>query len=390
MPHMLQRAAVVALSLAIGGASLAAPAAGAGGAIKVGVDLVLSGPASVWGTPQLRSIQMVADDVNQHGGIDGKKIELVVLDNKSDPTQSLTNAKQLVEQDHVSAVIGGGTSPTTMPLLKYMESAKVPLISDGAANPIVTPVEERHWVFKTPHNDSVIAEAVARFLARKKLQSVGFISVNNAYGDSGLRQFSATAPRYGLKIVDQEKFEATDSDVTAQLTKIRDAKPQALVVWAIPPGTSIVAKDAAQLSLPQTLVFSQGAGGNAFTELAQKAANGVYIVTTKIPVASQLPANDPQKKLLAGYVKEYDSRYHEDPDAIAAFGGDAMRLLATAMKNGGGDDPSKIRDQLEKIHNLVSLSGIYNVTPEDHQGLSINDLVIAQFRDGKWNLVAGK
>ena len=390
MSHMLQRVALIALSFTIGTAVLSPPAAGAGSTIKVGVDLELSGPASVWGTPQLRSIQMVADDINQRGGIDGKKIELAVLDNKSDPTQSLTNVKQLVEQGHVCAVIGGGTSPTTMPLLKYMDSVKVPLISDGAANPIVTPVEDRHWIFKTPHNDSVIAEAVARFLAQKKIQNVGFISVNNAYGDSGLKQFSAVAPRSGLKIVAQEKFEATDSDVTAQLTKIRDAKPQAVVVWAIPPGTSIVAKNAAQLALPQTLVFSQGAGGNAFTELAQKAANGVYIVTTKVPVASQLSANDPQKKMLLSYIKEYATRYHEDPDAIAAFGGDAMRLLAAAMKNGGGDDPSKIRDQLENVHSLVSLSGTYNVSAKDHQGLSITDLVMAQFRNGSWELVGGK
>ncbi len=157
--------------------------------IKVGVNLELSGVSSTWGQPQLNSIQMYVDEANARGGIGGRRIELEVLDNKSDPAQSRLNATKLAG-DGVVAILGAGTTPTTMPAVPVANESGVPMISNGAGNVITNPVDQRRWVFKTPNDDSQVANKIAGFLAKQKLTEIAFLSVNTAYGDSGKTNFA--------------------------------------------------------------------------------------------------------------------------------------------------------------------------------------------------------
>ncbi len=365
-----------------------APAAtpAAKGEVKVGVNLELSGPSSVWGQPQLNAIRMLVDQINAAGGAGGWKIKLVEYDNKSNETESLVVTRRLIEQDRVSAIIGGGTTPTTMPLIPVVTEAGVPLVSVGSSNAIVEPVAERKWVFKTPSNTRDIVTRLLGFLKSKGWTKVGFMSVNNAYGDAGLKEFTAAAPNAGVEVVAQEKFGATDTDMKPQLTRIKGANPQAIVVWAIPPAASIVDKNYKELGLTVPIIHDHGASSWTYVELGEGAAEGAYVVTVKSMVADQLPDSDKVKPVALKYVKDYEAKYGKKAGGIDAMAYDAMLLLSKAIEKGGSDSKA-IRDALESLTGVVGATGVFNLSAQNHNGLAPEDLVIAQIKEGKWVLV---
>lgn len=372
-----------------GGRGTAGPAGGRSAGYTIGVDLELSGPAAVWGTGEQHAIDLLAKHLNAAGGINGVPIRLIYADNQSDPTQALVAAKKLVNEDHALAVIGGGTTPTTMPVVPFMEQAKIPLVSVGSATPIIEPVEQRKWIFKTPIRDAYDAQKIVSFLRQEGVKTVAFVSVNNAYGDSGLHVFTAALQGSGVQLVAQEKFEATDKDMKPILTRVRAKNPDAIVVWAIPPGASLVAQAYHDLGLKQTLVFSEGAGSNAFVKLAKGSVDGTYMVAVPVWVASQLPDSDPRKGHVISFVKAYREAYGEDPGPIEGMAYDALLLLSKALVAAGPSPaPAAIRDALENLHKVVGVTGVFNLSPRDHNGLGENDLVIIQMRDGKWVLAS--
>lgn len=355
-------------------------------AYKIGIDLELTGNASVWGVPQKNAIDMLVKDINGKGGINGVPIELVAYDNESNETQALIVAKKLVEQDQVLAVIGGGTTPTTMPIVPYMTQQKVPLVSVGSGDGIASPAKEREWIFKTPTNNKDNSKALVSFLKKNGKSKVAFMSVNNAYGESGKKAFEAEVKEQGLTIIASEKFGATDKDMKPQLTKIKALNPDAIIVIAIPPAASIVNRNYWELKMDNMLIYSVGAGANAFIELAGKeASEGTYIASGKVWVADQLESNAPQKELLTKYVKDYESSYKTGVSPIDGMAYDTMLLISKAIEMSGDNvTRQSIRDNLEKIQGLVGITGIFNMSSEDHVGLKPEDVIILQVKDGKW------
>lgn len=380
---LTRRKLLQAAAAALG--AFALPTRAAAATIRIGAVLELSGPASVWGRPQRESIQMVVDEINARGGVGGRRIELVVYDNESNETKSIVLAKRLIEQDGVVAVIGAGTTPTTMPMIPYVDQVGVPLVSMGSADVIVTPAAQRRWAFKTPSNTSDIATKMMQYLTAKKLSPVAFLSVNNAYGDAGQRQFEKLAATAGIKVSTWEKFGANDKDMKPQLTKARSTGPRAIVVWAIPPAAALVARNAAELSLPRELqmVHDHGAGSSpAFMQLAGPAVEGTVVVTAKLPVAGQLADGDPQKGILDAYAKAYRARTHEEPSAIGGMAYDAMLLIGRALEK-GGPDRAKVRDALEQVKGFAGVTGVFSMSPEDHNGLGVKDLELARIEGGR-------
>jgi branched-chain amino acid transport system substrate-binding protein len=364
----------------------ATPTAASKGEVKVGVNLELSGPASVWGQPQLNAVRLLAEQINAAGGAGGWKIKLVEYDNKSNETESLVVTRRLIEQDGVAAIIGGGTTPTTMPLIPVVTEAGVPLVSIGSSNAIVEPVSERKWVFKTPSNSRDIATRMLAFLKSKGWTKVAFMSVNNAYGDAGLKEFTALAPGSGVEVVAQEKFGATDTDMKPQLTRMKGANPQAIVVWAIPPAASIVDKNYKELGLTIPIIHDHGASSWTYVELSEGAANGAYVVTVKSMVADQLPDTDKVKAVALKYVKDYEAKYGKKAGGIDAMAYDAMLLLSKAIEKAGSDRKA-IRDALEGLTGVVGATGVFNLSAQNHNGLAPDDLVVAQIKDNRWVLV---
>lgn len=360
----------------------------AGAPYKIGAIFDSTGPAASLGVPERDTVKMLEAAVNAKGGItgpDGKlhKIEVVVYDNQSQESQSVLVAKRLIEEDKVPVIIGPSQSGTTLAIIDTTQKAQVPLISAAASFKIVEPVADRQWVFKTPQSDSLIMTALLEYLKAKNLTKIGWISVNNAFGDSGRGEFERLAPTYGITATSNERFSATDKDMTGQLTKIRGTDAQALVVWAIPPGAATVTKNAADIGLKTPIFQSHGIGNLDFITLSGPASNGVTFPVGKLLVASSLPDSDAQKKVLLEYTSAYEKAYGKFPTTFGGHAWDAFWLAVKALEK-AGPDPKGIRAALEQLKEFVGITGVFSFSAQDHNGLDKRAVTMVTIADGKW------
>jgi len=306
---------------------------------------------------------------------------LIMLDNKSNETEAALAAKSLIQKD-VLAIIGCSTSGTTLAMLEGIQQAEIPLVSAAASIRIVEPVNERKWVFKTAQSDSLVAEKVASYLKSKGLTKIAFASMNNAFGDSGKVEFEKAAAKEGIEILVAEKFEQNDTIMTSQLTNIKKADPQAVLAWAIPPSASSFTTSFQQLGLTMPLIHSHGIGNKTFIDLAGEAAEGVVFPAGKLLVAEGLPDDDPQKQVLVEYATDFEAKF----GPRNTFGGhawDALQIVLNAVEK-AGPDRAKIRDEIEKTTDFVGISGVFNMSPEDHNGLSLDSMVMVEISEGSW------
>lgn len=351
---------------------------------KIGVVLDISGKSSSLGVPERNTVEMLVDQINKKGGINGHPLDATILDTKSNETEAALAMKKLIQQN-VLAVVGSSTSGSTMAMVESAQNAGMPLVSCAASIRIVEPVAERNWVFKTAQSDVLVATKIVEYLKSKGMNKVAFISVNNAYGDSGRGEFEKAAAREGVTIVAQEKFEQDDSMMTSQLTSIKKQNPQAVIAWAIPPAASSFTVNYRQMGLAAPLIHSHGIGNQTFIELAGDSANGVIFPIGKLPVVDSLPDSDTQKSILSEYTTQYTAAYGP-PNPFGGYGWDAFQLVVKAIEK-AGPDKAKIRDELEKTQNFVGVTGIFNMSPTDHNGLSLNDLVMVEIKDQKWQII---
>lgn len=352
---------------------------------KIGAVVDISGNSSSLGVPERDTLLMQVEKLNAGGGINGHPVELTILDNKSDETEAVLAVKKLIEQK-VLAVLGCSASGTSMAMINSVQNEKVPMISLAAASTIVEPVKDRQWVFKTAQSDIVTVKKIINYLKGNGMTKVAFLYMNNAYGDGGKNVFTTEARTAGIDIVVEEKFEASDKDMTPQLTKVKASPAQAAVVWAIPPSASIITKNFRDLGLSIPLIHSHGVGNQNFIDLAQGAADGVILPIGKLIVASQIPDSDPQKKVLQGYIDDFSKKYGTPPNSFGGYAADALSLLVGAIQK-AGPDRAAIRDQLEKTQNLTGVSGVFNITPQDHNGLGEDSMVLVQIQNGQWKLL---
>ncbi|MHB8172614.1 MAG: ABC transporter substrate-binding protein [Thermincolia bacterium] len=354
--------------------------------IKIGVVLDITGHASSLGVPERDSVELIKDELKAKGGtINGRPVEIIILDNGSDETKAVLAAKKLVEQEKVVALIGSSTSGPSMAMINIAQQAQIPMISPAASIKIIEPSKDRKWIFKTAQNDAVVAVKMIEYLKSKGITKVAFLHMNNTFGESGKVEFEKVAKTSGVEVVALEKYEPTDKDMTSQLTRIKSASPQAVVVWAIPPTASIVAKNFKQLGLQVPLIQSHGVGNQTFIDLAEDAANGVIFPIGKLLVAEGLPDSDPQKQVLVKYAKDYEAKYGPR-STFGGHGWDAVQIVLQAIEKVGAE-PAKIRDELEKTQGFAGISGVFNMSPTDHSGLDKDDLVMVEIVNGKWQLV---
>ena len=376
--------AIIALALAgCSNQETGSTKAPAADAYKVGVVLDISGKASSLGIPERDTVQMIANKINREGGINGHPLELVILDTKSNETEAALAARKLI-QEGVLAILGASTSGSTMAIIDTVQNAEIPLVSCAASVKIVEPLNERRWVFKTAQSDSLVAAKIVDYLKLKNLTKVAFVSVNNAYGDSGREEFEKAASAGGITVTVWEKFEQDDTIMTSQLTNVKKQNPQAVIAWAIPPAASSLTENYRQMDIKAPLIHSHGIGNQTFIDLAGPAAEGVIFPIGKLVVADSLPESDPQKDILINYVSDYRETYGP-PDPFGGYAWDALHLVINAIEK-AGPDKAKIRDELEKTSGFVGVTGVFNMSPADHNGLAIEDLVLVEIRDGKWQI----
>jgi branched-chain amino acid transport system substrate-binding protein len=352
--------------------------------IKVGGLFALSGPWAHIGIDQRDSCQYVFDQVNAAGGINGRKIEFIQADTEGDPTKGLLAAKRLIEQEKVAVIIGPVRTGVGMAIKPYLDSAKVPAFMHCGSDVIVDK-PPTHWVFKSPYRASHAMGRVLSYMKKHDLNKIGFMYIQGGFGKDGLKNAEKLAPEYGLEIVGVESFGGKDVDMKPQLVNLRSKKPQAILCWTIGPAGPIVAKNMQELDFKIPLFQCHGEANYQFIKIAGPAAEGVMMPATKIYVTDELPDSDPQKTFISEFVDGYTKAFKE-PGVMVSYGADAAYIVVEALKK-AGDNPAAIRDAIEKTHGYVGLSGIYNMSPTDHNGLSLNDVVLIKVQDGKFRLV---
>jgi branched-chain amino acid transport system substrate-binding protein len=352
---------------------------------KIGGIFAITGPASFLGEPERNSMELLAEQINARGGVNGHPIELVIYDTEGDATKAVLNANKLIEKDNVLAIVGPSRSGTTLAVVPIAEKAQVPLISCAASVKITTPVKK--WVFKTPQTDVMAVAKIYEYMKSRGIQKFAILTVSNAFGDSGRQQLLQQAEDHGFEIVADERFGPKDTDMTPQLTKIRSLKPEAIICWGTNPGPAVIAKNMRQLGLNIPLYQSHGVASKKFIELAGEAANGIILPSGKILVAKNLPESDPQKSTLLKYIADYEAKYNL---AVSGFGGyawDGLQILAQALEK-AGDDRAKVRDEIEKITGYVGISGIFRFSPQEHNGLNKEEaFVMVKIVDGDWQVI---
>ncbi len=370
------------LSLAI----MVAAGFGASAQIKIGAVLSVTGPASFLGDPEKKTLEMYVDDINAKGGVDGQKLQLIVYDDGGDANNARTFATRLVEEDKIDAMVGGTTTGSTMAMIPVFEDAQIPFISLAGGIQIVEPV--RKWVFKTPHTDRMACEKIFADLKQRRLTTIAIISGTDAFGKSMRDQCVAVAPKWGVTVAYEESYGPRDSDMTPQLTNIRNkAGVQAVVNTGFGQGPAIVTRNYRQLGIGLPLYESHGVASKQYIELAGPAANGVRLPAAALLVADKLADGDPQKPVVVAYSRAYQQKTGQ---AVSTFGGhayDGLMILVQAMQRAKSADKAKVRDEIEKTKGYVGTGGIVNMSPSDHLGLDLSAFRMLEIKDGDWTLV---
>ena len=367
---------------------------------RVGAVFSVTGGASFLGEPERNTVKMVEEAVNAAGGVNGHPLEVIVEDDKTDVGQAVLAVRKLLEKDKVIAIVGPSTSGASMAVVPIMEKAKTPLVSCAAALSIVTPKSEMDrilaakkfempkkqnpWIFKTPQTDTSAVEAIFDYMKKKGISRVAIITVTDGFGTFGRQELKRVAPAYGITIVADERYGPKDSDMTAQLTKIRGTDAQAVVNWSVGPVQSIVTKNWKQLEMKIPLSQSHGFGSKQYIQLAGGAAEGVICPLGRLVVADKIKTDNPQKAVLVTYKTDYEKRFKAD---VSTFGGhayDAIYMVIDALK-AVGPDKSKIRNYLEtKIKNWPGTGGVFHMSSQDHTGLNKSAFEMIVVKNGDW------
>lgn len=352
--------------------------------IRIGALFAVTGPAAFLGAPERNAAQMVVDEVNKGGGVKGRKLELIIYDTTGDPTKAQQLATKLIKDDKVVAIIGPSTTGESMAVIPVAERERVPLISCSAGIKITEPVKK--WVFKTAQNDTLAVGRIYEQLKKQKLGKVSILTVSDGFGASGREQLKAQAAKYGISVVSDDTYGPKDTDMTAQLTRIRGIRPDAIICWGTNPGPAVIAKNARQLGIRIPLYMSHGVSSKKFIELAGEAAEGVRLPSGRVVVADMLPATDPQKKSLMAFVKDYQNHYKIEGDHFGGHAWDAIMLLKGAIERGAATADT-IRDQLEKTRQFHGIGGTFTYSAQDHAGLGKDAFVLVEVRNRDWVIV---
>ena len=356
--------------------------------IKIGSVLSVTGPASFLGDPEKKTLEMYVADINAKGGVNGQKLQLIVYDDGGNPNNARTFATRLVEQDKIDAMVGGSTTGATLAMMPVFEEAKTPFISLAGAVQIIQPV--RKWVFKTPHTDTMACEKIFADLKHRNLTHVALISGTGGFGKSMSAECHKVAGKAGITIVVEETYGPRDSDMTAQLTKIRNTVGvQAVVNPGFGQGPAIVTRNYRQLGIKEPLYQSHGVASKEFIKLAGAAAEDVRLPAAALLIADKLPNSDPQKPVVVNYSREYQKKTGQ---AVSTFGGhayDGLMILVGAMNRAKSADKAKVRDEIEKTKGYIGTGGIVNMSPTDHLGLDLSAFHMLVIKGGDWTLVPG-
>ena len=358
--------------------------------IKIGLMVSATGPTSAIGIPQKNTGALLPTKIGD------ATIEYIQLDDGGDTTRAVQNAKKLIQESNIDAMIGPSTTPNALAILPVIAEAKVPLMATVGTQSVVEPLDaNRRWVFKTTQNDDLIAEALLGHMVKNNVKTVGFIGLNDPYGENWYKVFNELGSKAGVSIVGSERYARQDQSVTGQTLKLISAKPDAILVAGVGgPGV-----------LPQATLRDQGYRGpiyqthgiasDDFIRLGGAKVEGTILAAGPMLVIDEIPDSNPIKAVSMRYIQAYEKMYGSRPATFGANTYDSGLILQHAIpealkKAKPGTEAFRValRDALENSGNVVGAQGVFNMTPTNHNGMDKRARVLVTVRDGKFRYLS--
>lgn len=375
--NKLALASALALALAAGSALAD---------ITIGVSVSATGPAASLGIPEKNTFALLPQTVG------GQKVKYIVLDDATDPSTAVKNARKLTGEDKVDAIIGSTATPTSMAILEVAFETKTPQI---AMAPLPPAGDKAPWVFTTPQNFTQMAIAIAEHMAANKVKTIGFIGYADPYGQLWLKAMQGAADAKGIKISASEAYQRNDTSVTGQALKLIAANPDAILIAGS--GTPAVLPQATLIERGYKGKFYQthGIANRDFLRVGGKNVEGTLFPVGPMLLAEQLPDSHPSKKAALEYIKVYEGAH--GANSRSTFGGhgwDAYLLLNRAVpealkkaKPGTAEFRAALRDALEGVKELPGVHGVFNMSPKDHNGFDGRAAIMATVENGDWKIL---
>ncbi|WP_061165834.1 ABC transporter substrate-binding protein [Caballeronia hypogeia] len=357
--------------------------------VKIGVTVSATGPAASLGIPEKNTVALLPKEVS------GQKVQYIVLDDATDSTQAVKNARKLTSEDHVDALIGSTVVPNSLAMIDIASETQTPMISMAAAASIVEPMDsKRAWVFKTPQNDILMATAIAQHMSNHGIKTVAFIGFSDAYGESWFKEFSKAADLAKVKVVASERFARNDASVTGQVLKMMSQNPDAVLIAGAGTPAALPQKALKERGYKGKIYQTHGVANNDFLRVCGKDCEGTFLPSGPLLVAEQLPDSNPVKQAALTYKKAYEGA--NGAGSVSTFGGHAwdaglilQRAIPIALKKGQPGTPAfreALRAAIEETKNLPASHGIFNMSANDHSGLDQRARVMVEIVGGKWKL----
>ncbi|MFM0224604.1 ABC transporter substrate-binding protein [Paraburkholderia dipogonis] len=355
--------------------------------VKIGLVLSLTGPAASLGIPARDTVALLPKQIG------GQSVEYIVLDDASDTTQAVQDTKKLISENHVDAIIGSSITPNSLAMIDVVAEGQTPMISLASSAKIIEPVDaKRHWVFKTPQTDAMMASAIAEHASLHGVKTIAFIGQADALGETFYTEVAKFAQLHHIEMVASERFNRTDPSVTGQVLKILATHPDAVVVGAAGTPAALPPKTLRERGYKGMIYHNHGVGNNDFLRVCGADCNGTFLPASPVLVAAQLPADHPAKRLALDYIARFEAV--RGAGSVSAFGSytwDAGMLLGNAvpiaLKSGAPGTPEfrrALRDALEATRGLADTNGVVNMSATDHLGLDQRARVMVEIKNAKW------
>ena len=378
MKRVLRLSAALAMGLS---------ASAAWAQVNVGVILSLTGPAASLGIPAKQTVDLWPKEIG------GQPINVVVLDDASDPGAATAAARKLTSENKVDVIVGPSITPTSLAVMQVAEETGTPVLTLGGGGAIVEPMTgPRKWMFKMPPGEAIPLNMILEDMKRANKTKLAIVAVSNAYGQTFLDVAQKMAPQYGVSIVATERFNPTDASFASQALKIQAARPDAVFIAAVGTPGATPHIELKRRGFAGTVYQTQAIANNDFLRVGGKDVDGALFPVSPLLVAAQLPDSNPIKPVALDYVKIFEDKYGKGTPSL--FGGmawDAQLFLQPAIKDVVATASPRtpefrkaLRDRLEKTHELVATQGVYSLSPTDHNGADQRSQVMVKIENGAW------
>jgi len=354
--------------------------------LKIGITASGTGPGAALGQPQLKSVQLLPKEIA------GLSVTYIALDDESDGTKASLNVRKLITDEKVDAVIGSSLTPTSLPLIDIAFETKTPLLTMAASHTLITPMDEkRRWVYKVVPNDSIMATAILKYIAKTGAKTLGYIGFADGYGEGYYSELVKLAPQLGITITTKEVYARADTSVTGQVLKVLATKPDAVFIAASGSPAVLPQKGLRERGYKGPIYQTHGIATVEFIKLGGKDVEGAIFAGEAFTIAHDLPDDSPFKKPTTTYIKAYEAAHGQPPAIFGAHVIDSVALLQRAVpealksaKPGTPEFRAAIRDEIEKTKDLYMNNGLSNMTPADHGGFDEKSAFMIKIEGGQF------